>query len=374
MNEPEFQIIEHRFDIPFRTRGGYGDYTVFPAGSLHVYMNPKVAVDLRALAERARPQETGGLLSGRILRDDAGPYVVVTGMIEAPAGTGDLGRFELSAEGTEELRARLARRQPSADVIGWWHSHMRPSKYSPTDHRNQELWSHPHHLGLLVFAEGKPWCLLYVGPDAHGPVAPSPAVAPTPKQPPAPPVRPGPPHHPAGSPETEPPSGEDPTPRLGGLAARAGGWRRLVAIACLALLAGYLVIWAVDRALTGGDRTDVPPPGSQRLNWSCVASPTGFATCRANSDYPVRWYLGHRDLGEGPWVVFRLPNDRPGIVRVVVLTPEGSYGDELTLEPAQDDGGQPGQQWAPPRQGPSMTPGRPQGPADRQPTRTDQQN
>src|SRR5450432_2869905 len=123
MDSPDFQIVERKFDVPFRKRILHVGYASFRADGLQVYAHPQVAARVREHASRALPRETGGLLAGRILRDDGGPYVVLTGMAVAPPEAGDVSRFSLSPGETENLRRKLSAQDPSADVVGWWHSH-----------------------------------------------------------------------------------------------------------------------------------------------------------------------------------------------------------------------------------------------------------
>src|ERR1700722_20401940 len=184
MGESDFEIIEHAFDVPFRTRNVNAGHIAFRAGDLDVYVMADVASRAGQWAGDALPRETGGLLAGRILRDNAGQYVVVTGIACAPAGAGGMGRFSLSPEETDQLRRALARDHPSADVIGWWHSHTAPSVYSATDRANQAIWTDPRNVGLLVFAQGAPWAAVYVGPQSRGPFQPHGPVAALDRQPP----------------------------------------------------------------------------------------------------------------------------------------------------------------------------------------------
>jgi proteasome lid subunit RPN8/RPN11 len=310
VDNSEFQIVERRFDAPFRKRSLHAGCDTFRAADLQVYMLPGVTARLRQQAAQARPRETGGLLAGRILRDDEGRYVVLTGMAVAPPDAGDVGQFNLSPAETETLRRTLSAQDPSADIVGWWHSHSRPSHYSTTDRRNQAVWADPCHVGLLVFAEGTPWANLYVGPQCQGPFPPerppaSRAGQPTPgrgrvkPQPaadgPAQAVRPG-------------PDGRIP--------------RRLVPPAVLALivlLAGALAI----SLLTNGPATirtrNVVHPGI-----SCVISVTNYATCHVPTSAPVKWYKNGHYVSSGNRIGFYL--DAVGnTVQAVVGPHHGGY-------------------------------------------------
>jgi proteasome lid subunit RPN8/RPN11 len=122
--------------------------------------------ELRKAAERALPAETGGLLAGRIFRDEAGPYTVLLGFAEAPLGAGSPGQFVMSPQDTYLLKEQLARAEPACDVVGWHHSHSRPMLYSSVDLANQRLWSDPQQVGVLVYASGDEFGVVYQGPNS----------------------------------------------------------------------------------------------------------------------------------------------------------------------------------------------------------------
>lgn len=159
---------EGEHGVPFRDRAMFGASHQFAApGATAVIVSPDIASRLRAGAVREHPRETGGLLSGRVLRDSGGRYVIVSDFVQSAPGTGRAGAFVVSPPATAALRAEAARRQPTADVVGWWHSHARPSEYSDADRLTQEMWISPDCVGLLVFASGTPWAHAYLGPQAR---------------------------------------------------------------------------------------------------------------------------------------------------------------------------------------------------------------
>lgn len=164
---PKFEVIGHEHGIPVRPRSLFPDVAVFARdSSATVLVLADVASQLREAAAHARPAEVGGLLVGRQFRDDAGPYVAVLGCVQAPASDGRQDRIQLSPDGVAALRQQAAARFPSMDVIGWWHSHAEPSQFSMVDRQSQRLWGQRTHVGLLVFAQGKPWAYAYLGPQA----------------------------------------------------------------------------------------------------------------------------------------------------------------------------------------------------------------
>ena len=301
MGEGEFEIIEHAFDVPFRTRNVNAGHIAFRADDLDVYVLTDVASRARQWARNALPRETGGLLAGRILRDNAGRYAVVTGIACAPAGAGGMGRFVLSPEETDLLRRALARDHPSADVVGWWHSHTAPSAFSPTDRANQAIWTDPRSVGLLVFAEGTPWAAVYVGPQSRGPFQPHGPVAALDRHSPGS-------YRPQGEPPERPsPAGENP------------GTRRRLA---LAVLIGVMALGIIALAV----KALLPGPGSApSVDLSCAIIPDGnipIAQCSVDhveAGETVRWYANNSDtvLAIGSTATFHL---RPGanVVRVAI--------------------------------------------------------
>lgn len=315
MSDAEFEIIEHAFDLPFRTRNVNSGHIAFRADNLDVYVMTDVASRARQWARGALPRETGGLLAGRILRDNAGQYVVVTGIGGAPAGAGGVGRFGLSPEETEQLRRALARDHPSADVIGWWHSHGRPSSYSATDRANQAIWTDPRSVGLLVFAQGTPWAGLYVGPQSRGPFPPAGPAGPVAALDRDPPET----HPPASNPLGPPPhAGGDPPPRAG-RDSRAG--RRLTLAVLIAVMAVGIIALAVKVFLLKSS----PPPS---VDLSCAVSSNGstqVARCSVDPEQAaqsIKWYLNNSAAVRATGLNATL-NLQPGtnVVRVTITYP-----------------------------------------------------
>ena len=167
MTEPGFRVEGLRQTAHFLPRATFPDYYRFEDARCAVLIEPKAAQAMRAAAERARPRETGGLLSGRALRDDHGSYVVVSGFIEAEQAAGQVAAFHITTKQLGVLRTLAARANPGADEVGWWHSHTAPSQYSQTDHNTQRMFERDDSVGLLVFASGKYLAAAYVGPNAQ---------------------------------------------------------------------------------------------------------------------------------------------------------------------------------------------------------------
>lgn len=164
--EPGFKIEQWRRLLPFVPRQAYADYWKFSDRTRTLLIEPGTAGRIRAAAERALPNETGGFLAGRSLCDEDGRYVVVSGFAEARPGSGAPGAFEVPEEELATLRTQNARANPGTDEAGWWHSHPAPSGFSLTDFGTQRWFDRDDSVGLLVFASGAQWGTAYMGPKA----------------------------------------------------------------------------------------------------------------------------------------------------------------------------------------------------------------
>jgi proteasome lid subunit RPN8/RPN11 len=163
----KFTFIETQHDLPWRSRGLFPRCVEFGDEYGTVLVLHSVMNRLRERSHLALPVETGGLLAGRVFRDEQGPYTVVLEFVEAAPSAGGLGLFRLSPEATHAIKDRLALVAPACDVVGWFHSHPSPMHYSQTDRANQRLWSDPNHVGILVFATGTEFGALYQDPDSR---------------------------------------------------------------------------------------------------------------------------------------------------------------------------------------------------------------
>jgi proteasome lid subunit RPN8/RPN11 len=180
MTDPEFIHHGVTWRIPFRPRSVFRGLLPFADQAGVVLIEAMTPRRLREAAVTAQPNETGGLLLGRVFRDAEGAYVVVLGHIEAPNGAGRPESFELSPENTKELRENACLTNPAADIVGWWHSHSSYSEYSETDLSSQQMWIQQESVGILVFAGGNEWGLVYQGPDARR--LPGPSDVPSPAE------------------------------------------------------------------------------------------------------------------------------------------------------------------------------------------------
>lgn len=167
MSDDGFEILSRSEDVPFRLKNNFPDYWSLRSERSRVLLQGDLMRDLQAAARRAAPLETGGLLVGRVFRDDQGRYAAVVDFVEAPPGTGTTGHIVMSSELITDLRRQAAREQPTSDVIGWWHSHLTESDYSQTDRMTQQTWTDPENVGILVYARpnGTHIGKVHLGPD-----------------------------------------------------------------------------------------------------------------------------------------------------------------------------------------------------------------
>ena len=135
------------------------------------YVHRDALAYIAAAARAAAPNETIGLLAGRVCYDpQTGPYTLV--MSADVARPGELeanpGYVHISAEGHARVRRRLEDFNPDREVVGWFHSHPTyTARFSPVDEREQATWSDPNHLGI-VFSGNEPNepFGVYRGPDS----------------------------------------------------------------------------------------------------------------------------------------------------------------------------------------------------------------
>lgn len=153
-------------------------FTVFssPQDGFQAYVYEEVLKIISGEMADAAPNETIGLLAGRVLRDSRGPYTLVLAAqgargheIEAtPSHVG------ISASGHAQVRSRLEATAYGYDIVGWYHSHPRyPARFSPVDVTEQSTFRDKNHVGIVVSGidEREPFGV-YRGPKAFLLVAP----------------------------------------------------------------------------------------------------------------------------------------------------------------------------------------------------------
>lgn len=150
-----------------------------------IHSDVKEAISKKA--QKALPNETIGLLAGRVLRDERGPYTLVLAAkgarldeIEATPS-----HVRISANGHAQVRCRLEESAYGLDLIGWYHSHPTfPARFSPVDITEQSTWRDPNHIGIVISGNDRVTPFgVYRGPEALL-LRPVPALPP-----PSPPAR-----------------------------------------------------------------------------------------------------------------------------------------------------------------------------------------
>ncbi len=191
-----------------------------------VYLHVDVLDFIRNEAARAMPNETIGLLAGRVCEDPkTGPYTMIVAAENARPQEFEASRahVRLRGPGQAHVRRRLEDAHPDREIVGWYHTHPGyPSQFSSVDLNEQKNWSDRNHIGIVYSTTDQEEFGVYRGSDAIrlNPVDPKliPPPRPLPIQTmelPAPPVqfRPAPPPVPVPVSPTTPPVDEDLTPR-----------------------------------------------------------------------------------------------------------------------------------------------------------------
>ncbi|MFI5298625.1 MAG: hypothetical protein ACHREM_11045 [Polyangiales bacterium] len=150
------------------------------ADGFTVTIHETVIERLTVLGKNALPNETYGLLVGRLCRDDLGEHVVVFGIVhDEDAHTGP-GHVKTSVASEARSRDLVQRLFPDAICLGPAHTHVGcPAVFSSVDCDNQRTWTSTHHIGL-VLAPKTGELNVYRGPQSEPLRAiESPAIAPT---------------------------------------------------------------------------------------------------------------------------------------------------------------------------------------------------
>lgn len=144
---------------------------VCPNGEFEVFIHRVVLSQIHSDAARAVPDETIGLLAGRVWRDEKGAYTLVLAAKGAVRDEIDAtpSHVRISGGDLSQVRQRLEIDNPAMEIVGWYHSHptFRPS-FSSVDVTEQSTWSDPNHIGIVYSGlPGEPLPYgVYRGPDA----------------------------------------------------------------------------------------------------------------------------------------------------------------------------------------------------------------
>jgi proteasome lid subunit RPN8/RPN11 len=152
-NDDFTPIYPSQQPLPFVGRPkGSAKFTCFIAPDGFVaYISDEV---LRAMLEEAKyTDERMGLLAGRVLSDEKGPYTLVLASESAQETEIEASpsRVLLSAPGSIKVRHRLENRAYGLDIIGWYHTHPTfTARFSSVDTMEQSTWSDSNHIGIVV--------------------------------------------------------------------------------------------------------------------------------------------------------------------------------------------------------------------------------
>lgn len=141
--------------LPFITRPDQPEtFKSFASESdcFEVFLHRDVQEAIRRAAREAAPNETIGMLAGRVLRDERGPYTLVLAATGARVNEVEAtpSHVRISTSGHAEVRRRLESSAHGLDIIGWYHSHPRfPARFSPVDITEQSTWRDPNHVGIV---------------------------------------------------------------------------------------------------------------------------------------------------------------------------------------------------------------------------------
>lgn len=117
------------------------------------YVHQRVLDAISREAAGAAPNETIGLLAGRVRRDEKGPYTLVLAAEGARADElkASPSHVHISAGGHSRVRRRLEESAHGLDIIGWYHSHPRfTPRFSSVDLTEQSTWADPNHIGIVI--------------------------------------------------------------------------------------------------------------------------------------------------------------------------------------------------------------------------------
>ncbi len=103
-------------------------------------------------ARRAEPDETLGLLAGRLCTDNRGTYLVIHDAVHTEQRSAGPGHVHADWQAQEATRRALERECRLLEAVGWWHTHPGGIGlfYSGTDRANQRTWSSPHAVGIVL--------------------------------------------------------------------------------------------------------------------------------------------------------------------------------------------------------------------------------
>lgn len=117
MEEREPEIPEGKPPSPSRPVGKP------PEEGLRVYLDRKAYRRMREYGGSETSRELGGVLVGRVLRDERGIFVVVEAFIEAEGARSSKSSVTFTHEAWEHIHKVLEERYPGRAIVGWFHTH-----------------------------------------------------------------------------------------------------------------------------------------------------------------------------------------------------------------------------------------------------------
>jgi proteasome lid subunit RPN8/RPN11 len=159
-------------DLSWKDRTIFQNVTQFgpdPTDGFVIIVMPQAVKKIQEGTRRAFPNEAYGRLIGRTYQDNRGVFTLVSECVYPTRLNATPENFELSAEQMNELRRMANQLHPTADSVGWTHSHRVYSGYSKVDKREQEFWKE-YGVGILTFMRrgpDEPWARAYRGPKSR---------------------------------------------------------------------------------------------------------------------------------------------------------------------------------------------------------------
>lgn len=154
-------VIAVQTETPwYRQRPSTGEHELVPltrrrARQPSVYIHQRALAALAADGECWFPNETIGLCYGRTWQDGDGKWVVVTDYVAAEAHEAErtLGYCALTPDGNISLQQRAESLYPTAEPVGWGHTHVgEQATFSPLDRMQQEK-KDEQCVGLLAYRQ-----------------------------------------------------------------------------------------------------------------------------------------------------------------------------------------------------------------------------
>ena len=101
-----------------------GEFPVpYPRSAFRVYIRPEAHLHMLAHSKTNTSIELCGVLIGEVMRDDYGPFVVVTEMIEGEHAEGSTAGVTFTQDTWAHVFRQLDGQYSGQRVVGWYHTH-----------------------------------------------------------------------------------------------------------------------------------------------------------------------------------------------------------------------------------------------------------